>query len=520
VLYDVTKEPYRAKGDGVTDDTDAIQRAFDDSTRGLDRNWIPVDRQASVLATNDRPTGGRIYFPSGGAIRERAYATYRVTKPLRVWGMTEVLGDGPMTMIDGREIPRDRALFEHHPVEIEKGGWWHSGNYYHDFALMSGGHAFATQPEHKTVGTLTSRWERLQICCRGYGIWFPHPAYCQEVWIDGVSHMNPCSGGVCLAGNLNFIRRYAMLRGYGGWDAKQGFRSPWLDGRGQIDIAGHMNQVVGCHVEHGLPARNGRVPPEHEVVPFRFWSSDPTWQQWMTVESNWPEFQTPGSMVDDCQYIFDRVVPSGTWAVPGVKCRYVDAGVIRVPYFNETLLGTFADVRGSTRVEYGYVRGKFAVDLPRNTTVGRVYMSGGYEGIGGKEYDPNPRGPEIPYKVEPYADAGSKVNTTVEPSGDIRIEVVTNGRTDGRACGGAVLTPADAVDREWVLYTAEQDGACMMSWWPNDPRPIGPDALCRTTRGRTAVPLLRWRPGSRLVLGATAVGVAWYRGVKIHPLEG
>ena len=103
-------------------------------------------------------------------------------------------------------------------------------------------------------------------------------------------------------------------------------------------------------------------------------------------------------------------------------------------------------------------------------------MTGGYEGLGGKEYDPNPRGAEIPYKVEPYADPGSTVRTTVEKNGDIRVEVVTNGRTDGRMCGGAVVTPADTGDREWVLYTAEHDGACMIAWWPNDPRPIGPDA--------------------------------------------
>jgi hypothetical protein len=433
--------------------------------------------------------------------------------------MTEVLGDGPMTMIDGREIPRDRALFEHHPVEIGKDSWWHSGNYYHDFALMSGGHAFATRPG-VTNGPLHTRWERLQVCSRGFGIWFPWPAYSQGVLIDDVTHLDPCSGGVCLAGNLNVVERYGIVRGYGGWDGKQGFVSPWLQGRGQIDIGGHGNRVIGCHVEHGLPVQDGRVPPAHEIVPFRFWSTDAGGPQWIVAESNWPEFHVPGSMVDDCCYVFDRVIPTGAWALPGVKSRYVDAGLIRIPFYNDTLLTQVADVRGSTRVEYGYVRGTYAVDLPRNTTVGRAYMAGGYAGLGGKEYDPNPRGTAIPYKVEPYADPGSTVKTTVEANGDIRIEVVKNGRTDGRACGGAVITPADAVDHEWVLYTAEQDGACMISWWPNDPREIGQDALCRTTRGRTAVPLLRWRPGSRLVLGATAVGVAWYRGVKVYPLEG
>jgi hypothetical protein len=169
-------------------------------------------------------------------------------------------------------------------------------------------------------------------------------------------------------------------------------------------------------------------------------------------------------------------------------------------------------------VEYGYVRGEFAVDLPPNTTVGRAFMRGGYAALGGKEYDPNPRGADLPYTVTPYAVPGATVETTLV-DGDIRIEVTATGRTDGRDCGGAVIAPKDPDDRPWVLYTAEHGGSCSLSWWPDDPRTIGQDALCRTTHGRTAVPLMRWKPGSKIHLGATAVGVTWYRKVKINPLE-
>lgn len=308
MTINVTYAGYKADPTGKKLSTAALLKAAD----MVRKNAWPLPNDA---ATN----GVHVYLPAG---------TYRIDQPIPLHGYGLWRGDGPDTVIDATALPPDRAVFEIAPREIGAGAWWCGGASIRDMKIVSGGHAIADLSGKKPT-VLSMRVKRLELTCRGWGVYLPD-AYTQDMGLDDVTHLNPCAGGLCLAGNKNVVKRYAMVRGWGGWDGRQGFRSPWLDGRGSIDIGGQQNLVEMCHVEHGLPLRpDGTVDPRDAVVPFRFWSTDPgTWGGWQDVIVNglWPEFQQPGAVVGDRHVRCERVEMHGYWGTgQGVRVDEVPA---------------------------------------------------------------------------------------------------------------------------------------------------------------------------------------------------
>jgi hypothetical protein len=486
------------------------------------------------------PQGSKVYLP-GGPPSDQPFRTYKITAPLKVWPHTEFYGDGTTTMINAQAVPLGRAAIEFQYVDIE--GWWHDASYFHDFKLMSGGHGFASDPAVVATfvnGSLNSgvgycRFHRITFTGRGWGIWLPGLApgwtkgqYSQEVEVDDFLHINPCAGGIALSGNLNFIRRYAMVDGFGAWDGQQGFTSPWdSTGRGQIDLGGQGNTVVGCHVEHGLPTVDGVVPADKAICPFRFFSADGSAVQDVVLMSNWPESQQPGAFVQ--AYRFENVKPAiGSWYNQGgCTSFYQKSGTILMPDNWTTLVSTSHFTDPYTRLRIDYVDGQWACDVPLlgDHRINKARMTGAYAVLpgGGVTYDPNPSGTDIPYDVSSYFDAGTNTVGTVTSSGGTHtITITATDRTDGRGAGGLVINAAtNQTSIPWALLTFDvesPDNAFYFAYWNADTTyGYTQDAFVRTQNGRVAVPLIGWHPGSSLNLFANKAATITIKNVRLTP---
>jgi hypothetical protein len=509
MILDVTKSPFNAKGDGKTDDTNAIQKALDAIHNGVNpKTGDPVLR-ANVLPQDHAICGGTVYFPEG--------RTFVITKPLHVWGMTTIKGAGKDTMIDGRAIPKDRGLFELSGVSFGDAPHWNGNAKFQDFSLMSGGHAFCSQPDRPgdPLGTV---WRNLQIASRGWGLYFPN-SYAQSVTVEDIDHVNPCSGGIVMRGNLNYFKAYGMIRGYGGWDGQQGFESPWTkDKLAQIDIGGEGNTVINCHVEHGSPEG-----PENAVVPFAFRNG------YVHVINNWPEFQRSGALFDNIAILFDNCTPTGQWWRSG-KVRYNNAGRLYIPQLDTNFAGclsTLIDALGDTEITVGLHRGYWGTDLPKNVIVQQAEQYNIFGSTGqGKRYNPNPKGQNLlanPLVPVPWTlNIGSGGKATMEVSSDgLTVTIDVTKRPDSGGIGACYTLPVNIQPMDWVLYSADMDcdsdAIGWPQWWTDYPN-FNVSNTNRTKNGCCSSPLPNWKAGMQLQLAAFGLGKHTFKNIAITPL--
>ncbi|KAK4661295.1 uncharacterized protein QC763_703600 [Podospora pseudopauciseta] len=101
-------QDYGAKGDGATDDTEAINRAISDQNR------------CGLGCTSQTTTPGLVYFPPG---------TYRVSKPIIPYYYTQMVGDAinPPTLKATADF-EGMAVIDADPYENDGRNWWTNQN--------------------------------------------------------------------------------------------------------------------------------------------------------------------------------------------------------------------------------------------------------------------------------------------------------------------------------------------------------------------------------------------------------
>jgi hypothetical protein len=517
------------KGDGITDDTDAVQRLlnmvpgeWDKANNRPERWWMGPGM------VNYMPTGIKLYAPGRNT-------TFKITRPLQVWGGTEIFGDGQRTMFDGRSIPRDRGLFEFAGVTYNPGEVYCGSVQIHHLALMSGGSGILPSPENGRPGALAAHFHNLNLCTLGYGIDFSN-TYSQNTHIERCFQMCPGSGGLALWGNMNYINQYVLGQGHGGWDGTGGFTSPWRTRKmGQVDVRGHGNTLVNCHTEHGLPNVNRVVDPKDAIVPFYFGFYGPgmdnskikPWdRQSINLTGLWPEYQMPGSCVENKSVVFDHMtVPNGNWFFGNTKA--INAGNLYLPEIDTNFSGKLSDcfdIQGETLLRVGRHIGFWGTDLPEKMVVECARQTQIFSTPGRfKDYDPNPKGADMLPKTIPWtfgvADGGDAKVEYADGGHTVTIDVKKRPPASGIGVNFAI--PKGTTERDWVLLTGEVDMADGAQgfpfWWSDDPTFCTTNTN-RTSKGRFATPLPRWKFNQGLSLSALGLGKHVWKNLKVTPL--
>jgi hypothetical protein len=500
MILDVTKKPYYARGDGKTDDTDNIQKALNDAVYAWDKT-LNQPQHWTIITSETVPLGKVVYLPGD--------RVYKISRPLQVWGMTIVCGDGTNTMIDARSIPQDKSAFELAGVKIGDDSW-NSGVQIKDIALMSGGHGITSNASQ----TLNTFLQNLQLCTKGWGINFANQ-YSQGLNIDNIIHSNPCSGGLVIKGNLNYIKSYQMIRGYGGWDGTQGFISPWHNGGfGQIDVRGSGNTVINCHVEHNTPNT-----PDTSIIPFVIKGD------WAHLVNNWPEFHQENELFDGVVMLIENCYPTGQWWSNG-KVRLINAGRVFIPQLDSNFAGRISsliDAQGDTEVTVGLHIGYWGTDLPSNVKIEKARQTNIFLDKTSKTYDPNPRGDNLIKNPQWYLAIGQGGEATMEVSPDgysVTIDVTKRPDSGGISANFNVPTGSDKY--QWVLYSADmecdKEAAAWPYWWCSDPNFILTNTN-RTYNGSCSSPLPKWEAGACLSLAANGLGKHTFKNIKVTKLE-
>jgi hypothetical protein len=300
---------FGARGDGVTDDGPAIQRAID--------AFVQVDRRTGV------PNSGRVthqLYANGGVVL-LSPGTYKIVRPIKLWGMVTLAGNGRDTVIDATDVQGPGAI-DLAGVELGQpgSGFANVWSGCRDLAIVSGGHGFFSS----TGGCLSPRIERVQICSAGWGVYLPDSqaanCYAQDALIQDVHQFDPGSGGLLLRGNQNYVARYYVSSGTGG-PRRAPYRSPWeTDKLAIIDVGGSSNTLVNCHVEFNV-GKTADGKPAAAVLSYAVRNG------WAYLIDNWHEqWPVESFLAVGFSTLVDNARAYGQFEEGGAVVKYVNNG--------------------------------------------------------------------------------------------------------------------------------------------------------------------------------------------------
>lgn len=227
-----------------------------------------IDQIVYLNAKTGIPNSGRVThqgnYANGGLVK-LGPGTIKFKKPLKLYGMVTLAGEGPSTFLDFTGADEGAGAIDLYGTELGGPGseYAHNWSGVRDLAIATRGHGFFSS----SGGSLCPRIERVQICSGGWGVYLPTKGpkspldhYSQDLYIADVLQINPGSGGVLVRGNQNSILRYRIFNGTGGPVGAK-FRSPWeTDELGMIDVGGQGNLIEGCHIEFNVGRRPDGMP--------------------------------------------------------------------------------------------------------------------------------------------------------------------------------------------------------------------------------------------------------------------